>query len=159
MPDVSNTLTHNTSRTRATADDRANRSAFTAAGNRADDCANARRSTDFRGVVLGRITTFYATFRVNLWFVVGAHRRYLHQLGMKLRRAIVGCANLIESKLELSDALHFAGSPDLCDVPVDDVTGVLGRPDNAGLNPVATLAGVGGNRRKQLERENGVAWN
>src|ERR1700754_4238474 len=101
------TLSHHTSGACAAADDRANRRAFSATGDRTNDRADTGGSADFSSVVLRRITTFDAAFRIDIRLVVAAHRRDFHQIGMKFGSAIVRRTNLIESELELSRALHF----------------------------------------------------
>src|SRR6185369_15784743 len=105
------------------------------------------------------VTSFDATFGINLRFVVAAQRLDLYQLSVQLRDPIVRRANLIERELKLGHAFHFTRPPHLRDVAVDDVAGVLGRLDYTRLNTIATLTCVSGNRREQFDRENRIARN
>jgi hypothetical protein len=78
---VFSALRHDSGRTGAASDDGSDRCAFAATGNRSDDRADAGRCTDFRCVVLRRVLTFHATFRIDLW-ILAANLADLDQLSV-----------------------------------------------------------------------------
>ena len=68
-------LRHHACGTCAAADDGSNRRAFTATRNHADDRADTRSRANFRRVILRRIASFDAAFRIDLRIVLALRTR------------------------------------------------------------------------------------
>ena len=81
-------LRHHPRRACAATDDRADRCAFAAAGNRADDRADTGRCADLGRVVLRRVLTFDTTLLIDVRVLI-TNRTDLDQLRVQRCSAVV----------------------------------------------------------------------